>query len=80
MPYSDEKIPGLNTPKSWVKVIGILAILVLLNVVAFIVSFGAGIIVTIPLTITMAFMLLRDAFPKHRFPPGRQSTPQGTAP
>jgi hypothetical protein len=68
---SKDKIPGLDSPKSWAEVIGILAILVLLNIVAFFVSFGAGIIVTVPLTLILAFMLIRDVAPRHRLPPGR---------
>jgi hypothetical protein len=72
---SKDKLPAINSPASWAKIIGILAVLALINVVAFLVSYGAGVIVTIPLTLFLAFLLLRDIVPRHRFPPGRQ--PQG---
>ena len=62
---------AMSTPMDWTKTVGILAILVLINVVAFLVSYGFGVIVTIPLTLFLAFLLLRNALPKHRFPRGR---------
>jgi hypothetical protein len=65
------KLPAITSPKAWWKIIGIMALMVLVNVVAFLVSFGAGIIATIPLTLFLAFLLLRDIVPSHRFPPGR---------
>jgi hypothetical protein len=75
---SEDKLPGLTTPKAWTKALGIFAGLILINVVAFLVSFGAGVIVTIPLTVFLAFLLLRDMVPRHRLPPGRP--PQGITP
>jgi hypothetical protein len=75
---SEDKLPAPATAKDWAKIVGILALLILVNVVAFLVSFGAGVIVTIPLTLFLAFLLLRDIVPSHRLPPGRP--PQGTIP
>ncbi|HKP94505.1 MAG TPA: hypothetical protein VJ385_01990 [Fibrobacteria bacterium] len=72
---SGDKLPALDTAKAWTKTLGIFAALILINVVAFLVSFGAGVIVTLPLTLFLAFLLLRDIAPRHRFPPGRP--PQG---
>jgi hypothetical protein len=74
---SEDKLPALNNPRAWTKTLGLLALLILINIVAFLVTFGAGAIVTIPLTIFLAFLLLRDVMPRHRFPRGRP--PQGTA-
>ena len=49
----------------------ILAVLVLINVIAFVVSFGWGVIVTLPLTLFLGFLLLRDLLPRNKLPPGR---------
>ncbi|MDB5047285.1 MAG: hypothetical protein JWO30_356 [Fibrobacteres bacterium] len=68
----EARLPALNTPKNWAKIIVVFAAIILINVVAFLVSFGAGVIVTIPLTLFLAFLLLRDIVPSHRFPPGRR--------
>jgi hypothetical protein len=75
---AEDKLPGLTTPKAWGKTLAIFVGLLLINVVAFLVSFGAGVIVTIPLTLFLAFLLLRDMVPSHRLPPGRP--PQGISP
>ena len=64
-----ERLP-LNNLEAWIKVIGILCFLVLINVVAAMVSFMWGVIVTLPLTLFLAFLLLRDLLPRHRLPPG----------
>ena len=66
-----DKLPGLNNVWAWLKVIGILALLVGLNVVVFLSTLMAGVIVTIPLTAFLTFLLLRDLAPRHRLPPGR---------
>ena len=72
---SENKLPHLATPMDWTKTIGLLAGLVIINVVAFLVSFGFGVIVTIPLTLFLGFLLLRGMAPSHRFPPGRRPRP-----
>jgi hypothetical protein len=76
-PPAEDYLPALNTPRSWVKVVLIFAGLVLVNVVAFLVSYGFGAIITLPITIFLAFLLLRDIVPRHRLPPGRP--PRGIA-
>ncbi|MBW8888692.1 MAG: hypothetical protein JF616_13125 [Fibrobacteres bacterium] len=68
----DSHLPALNEPVAWGKAIAFLAILIAINVVGALVSYGFGVIVTIPLTIFMAFLLGRDLIPRHRFPRGRQ--------
>lgn len=67
----EDKLPALNTPMAWMKITGVLALFILINIAAFLVSFGAGVIVTIPLTLFLAFLMIRDIVPRHRFPPGR---------
>lgn len=69
--HEKDKLPALGRPMDWLKITVVLAGLVLINVVAFLVSFGAGAIITLPLTIFLAFLLLRDIVPRHRLPPGR---------
>ena len=68
---SKNDLPALSTPMDWTKTMGLLAGLVMVNVVAFLVSFGFGVIVTIPLTLFLAFLLLRGVAPGHRFPRGK---------
>jgi hypothetical protein len=75
---NEDRLPALNSTMDWLKIIVVLLGLFLINVVAFLVSYGAGVIITLPLTIFLAFLLLRDIVPKHRFPRGR--SPQGTGP
>ncbi len=72
----ENRLPAINSPMAWMKITAILALFVLINVVAFLVSFGFGVIITIPLTLFLAFLMIRDIVPRHRFPPGRP--PQGT--
>ncbi|MDQ3000678.1 MAG: hypothetical protein M3Y08_05400 [Fibrobacterota bacterium] len=67
----EDKLPALNTPMAWMKITGVLALLILINITVFLVSFGVGVIVTIPLTLFLAFLMIRDIVPRHRFPPGR---------
>lgn len=69
--HAEDKLPALERPREWFKIGVVLLGLALINVVAFLVSFGAGVIVTLPLTIFLAFLLLRDIAPRHRLPPGR---------
>jgi hypothetical protein len=68
----DNHLPALNEPVAWWKAIVFFAILIAINVVGALVSYGFGVIVTIPLTIFMAFLLGRDLIPRHRLPPGRR--------
>lgn len=65
-------LPALNEPVAWGKAIAFFAILIAINVVGALVSYGFGVIVTIPLTIFLAFLLGRDLIPRHRLPRGRQ--------
>jgi len=67
---SEENL-DVNTPVDWLKILLVLAALIVINVVAFLVSFGAGVIVTLPITLFLGFLLLRDIVPKHRFPRGK---------
>jgi hypothetical protein len=67
-----EHLPALNRPTAWWKAIAFFAILIAINVVGALVSYGFGIIATLPLTILMAFLLGRDLIPRHRLPPGRR--------
>jgi hypothetical protein len=67
----ENRLPAINSPVAWMKITAVLALFVAINVVAFLVSFGFGVIITIPLTLFMAFLMLRDLVPRHRFPPGR---------
>ena len=69
--HAEDKLPALAHPMEWFKISVVLVGLALINVVAFLVSFGAGVIITLPLTIFLAFLLLRDIVPRHRFPRGR---------
>jgi hypothetical protein len=75
---AEDHLPALDTKGNWFKIVGILILLLLINLVAFAVSYGFGVIITIPLTMLMGFLVLRDMFPRHRFPPGRP--PRGVAP
>ncbi len=75
---TEDKLPALDSTVAWLKIAGILVVLVLINVVAFLVSYGFGVIGTIPLTLLMGFLLIRDLVPRHRFPRGRQ--PRGANP
>lgn len=69
--HTEDKLPALGHPIDWFKITVVLVGLALINVVAFLVSFGAGVIITLPLTIFLAFLLLRDIAPRHRLPRGR---------
>ena len=69
--HAEDKLPALGRPMEWLKITVVLVGLAMINVVAFLVSFGAGVIITLPLTIFLAFLLLRDIVPRHRFPRGR---------
>lgn len=73
---NDDHLPGLNTATAWIKIISILMGMVLINLVVAFASWGWGVIITIPFTVFLAFLLLRDMIPRHRFPTGRR--PQGT--
>jgi hypothetical protein len=68
----EDHIPALNEPIAWGKAIVFFAVLIAINVVGALVSYGFGVIVTLPLTIFMGFLLVRDMLPRHRFPRGRQ--------
>lgn len=69
--HEEDKLPALGHPMDWFKMTVVLVGLALINLVAFLVSFGAGVIITLPLTIFLAFLLLRDIAPRHRLPPGK---------
>lgn len=71
-----DHLPGLNSATNWAKVIGILAAMVLINLVVAFASWGWGVIITLPFTVFLLFLLARDMLPRHRLPPGRQ--PRGT--
>jgi hypothetical protein len=74
----DNRLPGLRQDYwAWVKTAGILILLVAINIVAFLVSYGWGVIITLPLTVFYAVLLFRDLMPRHRLPPGR---PHGGVP
>ena len=68
----DDHLPALSEPVSWWKAMLFFAILIAINIVAALVSYGFGVIVTLPLTLFMGFLLGRDLLPRHRFPPGRR--------
>jgi hypothetical protein len=68
----EDHIPALNGPMAWWKAILFFAILIAINVVGALVSYGFGVIVILPITIFMGFLLFRDLMPRHRLPPGRQ--------
>ncbi len=67
----EDKLPALESPLDWFKIMVVCAGVVAVNVVAFFVSFGAGVIVTLPLSLFLAFLLIRNMMPRHRFPQGR---------
>lgn len=69
--HEEDKLPALNGPMDWLKIAVVFVGMALINVVAFLVSYGAGVIITLPLTIFLAFLLLRDIVPRHRLPRGR---------
>ena len=69
---SEDHIPALNEPIAWYKAMLFFAILIGINIVGALVSFGFGVIVILPLTIFMGFLLAREMFPRHRFPTGRR--------
>jgi uncharacterized protein (DUF983 family) len=69
--HEEDKLPALGHPMDWLKITVVFVGLALINVVAFLVSFGAGVIITLPFTIFLAFLLLRDIVPRHRFPRGK---------
>lgn len=71
----EDHLPGLTTLRAWLKAIGILFALVVINIVMALTTWGWGPIFTIPLTVYLAFLLLRDLIPRNRLPPGRP--PQG---
>lgn len=66
-----DHLPGISGISAWAKIIGILALLVVINLVVAFASWGWGVIITFPFTVWLAFLLLRDLIPRHRFPPGR---------
>lgn len=66
-----DHLPGLNGLWPWAKAIGMLALLVVINVVVFVSTWAFGIIVTLPLTIFLAFLLFRDLMPRNKLPRGR---------
>jgi hypothetical protein len=68
----DDHIPALNGPIGWWKAMLFFAILIGINIVGALVSYGFGVIVTLPLTVFMGFLLVRDLMPRHRFPTGRR--------
>ena len=68
---TEDRMPALDTAIGWLKIMVVFAGLIAINVVAFLVSFGAGVIITLPLTFFMGFLLMRDMLPRHRFPTGR---------
>ena len=68
---SENHLPALTGPVAWWKAGVFFAVLIGINVVGALVSFGFGVIITLPLTIFMGFLLARDMFPRHRFPRGR---------
>ena len=77
MPEPDEEpgndhLPGLNTATAWAKIIAVLAAMVLINLVVAFASWGWGVIITLPFTVFLLFLLARDMIPRHRLPPGRQ--------
>lgn len=65
---SEEKLPGFEDGHELLKAVAIMFLLVLVNVFAFVTSFGAGLIITVPLTLLFGFMLLRDMFPRGHLP------------
>lgn len=68
----EHRLPGLGHDAwAWVKIAALFAVLVAVNIVAFLVSFGWGVVITLPLTIFLGFLLVRDLAPRHRLPPGR---------
>lgn len=67
-----DHLPGMNTAAAWLKAVAVLAILVVINVVVAFASWGWGVIITLPFTVYLMFLLGRDAIPRHRLPPGRQ--------
>lgn len=69
---SEDHLPGLNTPLAWAKVLAVLLATVLINLVVAFASWGWGIVITLPFSIFLAFLLLRDMIPRHRLPRGRQ--------
>ena len=69
---TEDHLPALNEAVAWWKALLFFAILIGINVVGALVSFGFGVIVTLPLTLLMGFLLARDIVPRHRFPRGRQ--------
>ena len=73
----DDHLPGMNTFGAWAKITGIMGLLLLINIIVFFASFGWGVMVTIPFTVFMAFLLMRDMLPRHRLPRGR--APRGLA-
>lgn len=70
----NDHLPGMNTVGAWIKIIMVLAAMVLINLVVAFASWGWGVIITLPFTVFLAFLLLRDMIPRHRFPRGRQVT------
>ena len=72
-----DHIPGMNSIGAWAKALAILAGMVLINLVVAFSTWGFGVMITIPFTAFLAFLLLRDMIPRHRLPPGRR--PGGTA-
>jgi hypothetical protein len=70
---SEDHIPALNEPIGWWKAIVFFAVLIGINVVGALVSYGFGVIITLPLTVFMGFLLARDLMPRHRLPRGRSS-------
>ncbi len=71
-PAENDHLPGLNTVAAWLKIIAVLAILIVINVIVAFASWGWGVMITIPFTVYLMFLLARDALPRGRFPPGRQ--------
>lgn len=69
---NQDHLPSLTSPIAWWKAILFFGVLIAINVVGALVSFGFGVIITLPLTLLMGFLLARDLMPRHRFPTGRR--------
>ena len=67
----NDHLPGMNTVTAWLKIVIILMAMVLINLVVAFASWGWGVIITLPFTVFLVFLLMRDMLPRHRFPRGR---------
>jgi hypothetical protein len=64
----EKHLPGIEGRFKLLKLVAIMTVLALINAVTFVVSFGFGLIVTLPLTVFIGFLVARDLLQDTTYP------------